>query len=114
MELKPETYCAEQMYAEESRQERMEIHQTQIDELAKELLTEGQECFPFSVDNIEEALRNMSDTDKYHLAAYVRSAHKLPNNEFMGWFCSKAFLDYIREYWEKRAPDFASEQFRNR
>ena len=94
-----------QHLAEEDRAEaEMEARNARIDSLIAESMMEGGEFYPFSMDNFDEAMRNLPDGDMEALRyAYI----SVPANQTV-----ESYLKFhekckgtLTEYWKERATN---------
>lgn len=71
------------------------------------LLDKDGSCYPWTVDNIFEALSNLSFRDQIEIASYLSAAEKLPENYLMQIMCSKEIRKTIVNYWDKMSNELA-------
>ena len=67
------------------------------------LTSEGQDYWPWSSDNMNEALENMTEMDNLTYLAFIRSCSKLQGNEFIRASMAEHVIHVITKYWTELA-----------
>jgi hypothetical protein len=74
-----------------------------IAERAKDRLSEGGDCYPWSIPNIFEALAQCSLGDEAEIGCSFNAARKLPDNTFSQRLVVQSIEDVVKRYWERTA-----------
>lgn len=81
-----------------------------IKDQAKYLIQEGQECYPFTPDNLSEAVEQANLADKILLGAYAHTADKL-GSDVTKIMLADFVLDLSKKYWSDIAEFIANRDF---
>ena len=75
-----------------------------FEQKVKDLLSEDGECYPWTHDNVMEAL---SESDSLALSTAIIVSHDLPKNEFSQFAVADAARTIVMDYWQKMAEHIA-------
>lgn len=77
----------------------------------EELLAEGGEYYPWSLENMREAIENMNDMESLSFYAYINSCRKLPDNEFIQRSAMENTVLIVERYWKDAAEKKADRDY---
>lgn len=82
-----------------------------VESLAADMLKEGSDIFPFTHENIVEALCNTENGTMLSLTAQIYSAEQNPDNHVAQECVAFAIRKLCRDYWQAFALRRANEQY---
>ena len=104
---------SEELAQEEASERHMEERQAMIEADATELMKAGNECYPFTLSNLQEALSQASKFDFISFTASLSTYHKCHNQYTKGFIATNIAVEAEKisvDYWQKVALYLAEQR----